>query len=300
MWFSIHPCVVVIQVYEGPIDAADVERAASLRGVLQRHLAPSHCTAVVKSGVPPRELLFKTAACAGKRYGRLPFNLASMHAQSTASGSKAFHILMPVLLPLARADGRYGSLQRPHDLLLFMTTRGEVSAVNSKGELLWKNVYAAAEVLTAASGAQEEEGGVAGGVGATPGVATFEALSLRRHAVPSAVLVAGSRGALILSEHGHVLEQLSLPHAPSQAIQIMDFSGDGLNDLVVVTQHGVYGYAQVARPGGVTLSAILLTLIMAMAVVYYSQVWVMEGGSAAGGSAAGYRARKLRSTDYTD
>lgn len=71
------------------------------------------------------------------------------------------------------------------------------------------------------------------------------AMPLRHHAVPSAVLVAGSDAAAIISEHGHELETLSLPHPPIMPLVVTDVNGDGLNDIVVVTKQGVYAYHQV-------------------------------------------------------
>ena len=62
----------------------------------------------------------------------------------------------------------------------------------------------------------------------------------------------------------------------------------GLADILLVTQHVVCGYAQVGgwvgvqHLGGMALSALLLTLIIAMGIVYYTQVW-------GGGAGAGFR-----------
>lgn len=50
---------------------------------------------------------------------------------------------------------------------------------------------------------------------------------------------------MIVSEHGHVLAELELPAAPTQPLVVSDFNGDGLNDIIVVTNKGLYGYVQV-------------------------------------------------------
>lgn len=51
--------------------------------------------------------------------------------------------------------------------------------------------------------------------------------------------------AVVVSEHGHVLAELELPSPPTQPLLLADFNGDGLNDIVLVTSNGLYGYVQV-------------------------------------------------------
>jgi hypothetical protein len=53
--------------------------------------------------------------------------------------------------------------------------------------------------------------------------------------------------AVVVSEHGNTLAELELPEAPIQPLVVADFNGDGLNDIVLVTAQGVYGYVQVRR-----------------------------------------------------
>lgn len=71
-------------------------------------------------------------------------------------------------------------------------------------------------------------------------------------------------------------------------MQAADFNGDGLTDLILTSHDGVFGYAQVRRPGGVPFSALLALLIIAMAVVYITH------------QAGPKVAKKGRSTDRTD
>ena len=47
-----------------------------------------------------------------------------------------------------------------------------------------------------------------------------------------------------------------------------DFTGDGLTDVIMVSSEGIFGYAQVRRPGGVPFSILLALLIVAMIAVY--------------------------------
>ncbi len=84
---------------------------------------------------------------------------------------------------------------------------------------------------------------------------TLVALSLHAHGVPGAVLAAGERGAVVVSEHGRELAAVEFPLPPTQRLVVADFNGDGLNDLVEVTATGLFGWTQVrAGAGGAFVS----------------------------------------------
>jgi hypothetical protein len=121
-----------------------------------------------------------------------------------------------------------------------------------------------------------------------------------------------------MSEHGNELAEFHVAFPPATPAVVADFDGDGLNDIIIVTRSGVFGYAQVQHLGGLSFGALLLTLIVAMGIVWYSQQYdsssVLMGAAAAvsgvvpgfgsgglvGGPSAAARARKLRSTEYID
>lgn len=85
------------------------------------------------------------------------------------------------------------------------------------------------------------------------------------------ILAAGLRHGELISEHGHRLHSLDLPEPPREPLQIIDFNGDGLNDIILIGEKSIWGYAQVQHPGGVSFSVLLLGLIIAMGVVYMTQ-----------------------------
>lgn len=152
---------------------------------------------------------------------------------------------------------------------------------------------------------------------ATP---TLKPLALRPHSIPLAVLAIGNEWGYVISEHGNELASFHVAFPPVAPAVVADFDGDGLNDIIVVTRGGVFGYSQVQHLGGLSFGALLLTLIVAMGIVWYSQQYdsglvgaaaaagmpvVLGGGgvgigglTGAAGQAA--RARKLRSTEYVD
>ena len=64
----------------------------------------------------------------------------------------------------------------------------------------------------------------------------------------------------------HILISMQAP--PSKPFVAADFTGDGLTDLIMISNEGLFGYAQVRRPGGVPFSILLALLIVAMIAVY--------------------------------
>jgi hypothetical protein len=119
-------------------------------------------------------------------------------------------------------------------------------------------------------------------------------MPLWRHAVPTAALATGAERAVLVSEHGFTLAAFDLPYPPLAPPVLADFNGDGLTDVIVVTARGVFAYAQLVHYGGLQLGALLLALIAAMGVVWWSSQFP---GGAGGGDG---KQRRLRSTDVAD
>lgn len=102
-------------------------------------------------------------------------------------------------------------------------------------------------------------------------VPTLAALPLRKGAEGEAILVAGEHEAVILHPDGSRLASFGLPAPPSLPIMYEDFSGDGLNDLILVTSSGVYGFQQTRHPGAILFSSLVGLLIVVMAIIFITQ-----------------------------
>lgn len=78
-------------------------------------------------------------------------------------------------------------------------------------------------------------------------VPTLKVFSLRSssRSVPDAILASGDAEAVVISPNGYVADTLNLPMAPQSPIIVVDFNGDGWNDLLVVTSIGIYAFLQV-------------------------------------------------------
>lgn len=48
----------------------------------------------------------------------------------------------------------------------------------------------------------------------------------------------------MLDVEGAVLDELALPAVPAQPLVVVDWDMDGLNDIVLLSQRGIYGWAQ--------------------------------------------------------
>ncbi|EIE27009.1 hypothetical protein COCSUDRAFT_83568 [Coccomyxa subellipsoidea C-169] len=237
------------------------------------------CWAVAKSGIPPREPLFNATIC------RFPGqwgaeSSARAFSFGTDGGVVPLEVAPPAFLPVPGPRGLY---QQGHGLAAFLNSRGEVTAYNAHGERLWQHAMGLAW-------SNRRPGGLGGGNAARRVAPTLEALPLRAGAIPAAILASGSWSAVVLSEHGNRLETLQFPALPALPLQILDFNGDGLNDIVLVSHDGLYGWAQVRHPGGVPFAVLIACLIVAMAVVYFTQQAGPERG----------RTKKGRSTDRVD
>lgn len=74
-------------------------------------------------------------------------------------------------------------------------------------------------------------------------------------------------------------------------LQVVDFDGDGNNDVILLSRDGLYAFVQVRHIGGLPFTTLIGILLVAMAVVYFTQVQpqTKQGGG-----------QKGRSTDRVD
>lgn len=189
----------------------------------------------------------------------------------------------PVMLPIPTPTGHHRFRYGKRGYAVFLTNGGVITAFGSKGNKKWQvmaTVMGAVMRISTSTSAKQTVCNlqISSNSRWRPQqesshkfVPTLKALSLRTHALPTAVLAVGVRHANIVSEHGNILGSFLLPEPPTAAIQIADFNGDGLNDIIIYGQHNIYGYAQLQHPGAVSFSVLVLGLIVAMGAVYMTQ-----------------------------
>lgn len=109
------------------------------------------------------------------------------------------------------------------------------------------------------------------------------------------VLVAGEREVALISREGHILTQATLPKAPIARPIIGDFDGDGITDVIMITEDAILGYRveEVASMQGM-LAAVVVLSLLAM-VVFACSLQVEVRDTSTGGRKKAWR--MTRSTD---
>lgn len=102
-------------------------------------------------------------------------------------------------------------------------------------------------------------------------VPSLTALPLRKNGEPEAILAIGEIEGVVISPKGSPVTEFPLPASASAPIIYADFSGDGLNDLILVTHDGIYGFVQARRPGAILFSTLVGVLILVMGVIFVTQ-----------------------------
>eukprot|EP00803_Ostreobium_quekettii_P002515 evm.model.scf_113.4 EVM.evm.TU.scf_113.4 scf_113:72029-79810(+) len=233
------------------------------------HRHVSHCWAVATSGIPPQQPLFNGSICPGKAGA----------VWQPKPRQKAIQVGPPAILPVPSSTGHYRHGHRQRSYALFHNSRGELTALNANGNKQWQ--------VSAGTDWNPSKGMAWIAPKAVP---TLIAFPLRTHAIPTSILVAGGRTAAVYSERGHKLDGFDFPVPPVSPLQVVDFNGDGLNDIILCARNGYYGYAQVRHPGALPFKMLVMCLIVAMGVVYQTQ----HLSAAKGGQ------RTKRSTDRVD
>ncbi|XP_077225920.1 FG-GAP repeat-containing protein [Tasmannia lanceolata] len=220
------------------------------------------CWAVATSGVPVREQLFNASIC-----HHAPFNLFQHSDFARSYGrtidASSLEVATPVLVQ--RKDGhkhRKGS----HGDVVFLTNRGEVTSytpgLHGHGAV-WRW-----QLLTGATWSNLPS--PLGMMEATV-VPTLKAFSLRVGDEQEVILAAGNQEAVVLSPGGSQLTSIDLPASPTHALITVDFSNDGLTDIILVTSSGVYGFVQTRQPGALFFSTLVGCLIVLMGVIFVTQ-----------------------------
>eukprot|EP00241_Pyramimonas_parkeae_P004151 CAMPEP_0114256276 /NCGR_PEP_ID=MMETSP0058-20121206/18057_1 /TAXON_ID=36894 /ORGANISM="Pyramimonas parkeae, CCMP726" /LENGTH=677 /DNA_ID=CAMNT_0001370813 /DNA_START=38 /DNA_END=2071 /DNA_ORIENTATION=- len=221
------------------------------------------CWATATTGIPVKEQLFNGSICrsgAGGAHDSAHFSRRRGSSEETFS---PLEVAVPTLLPRrdaylahspAHAKLRRGAV---HDVA-FLNSRGEVTVYSADGHKQWQ--------IQAHTSWQR--GGYDGNQDVVPSIQVF---SPRVGARAEALVVAGATLAHVISPSGKKLQKLDLPDVPLAPVRLVDLNGDGLNDILVTVQGGVFAYLQRSRQGALPFSALLGVLIVAMAVVYFTQ-----------------------------
>lgn len=99
---------------------------------------------------------------------------------------------------------------------------------------------------------------------------------------------AGTHSAVVYNSNGDEMDAFEVPEHPVAPLQMADFTGDGLTDIILSTRQRIYGFQLVLRLGAATPYATMLAgLLLAVVVVFVIQ----QGPSSR---------QRIRSTDRVD
>lgn len=241
----------------------------------QRH---TYCYMSVMAGIPARLNLFNGTICRPSRHAR-------WHREEEVNNGAEVLVAPPIFLPQPGKHGHYRAGVGQKGLSVFMTSQGELTAYSSDGEMEWQHF-----VGTRWSEDDDED--------VPDPEPTLRAMPLRPRAMPTVILAAGEESATIVSERGAEVDSFDLPDKPVMPLQLADFNFDGYTDIMLVSQDGMWGWAQVRHPGALPFSALVAALMVIMAAVFITQQQAFLNGG--GGPGAGGKRRPLRSTERED
>ncbi|CAI5471128.1 unnamed protein product [Closterium sp. Yama58-4] len=226
------------------------------------------CWTMALSGIPPTQPLFNGSIC--RPHASL-FNLASEFQEQWnehATGQQRVGVVAPILLP--RRD-RHHRHQRRHGDVIYFNSRGEITSyatepLSSKGphgHMRW-------QISTDAKWTPADPAAAFDSSAPPAHVPSLRAMALKAGGRPEVILAVGDNEAVFVSPGGKILGTLALPTTPTEPIIVADFNGDRLNDLIIVTAIGPYGFVQVRQPGAMLLSSLLGCLVIVMSVIFVS------------------------------
>jgi hypothetical protein len=109
------------------------------------------------------------------------------------------------------------------------------------------------------------------------------------------MLVAGEKEVALVSREGHVLTQARLPKAPIARPVIGDFDGDGITDVIMITDDAILGYRVEEVPSMQGMLAAVIVLSLLVIVVFACSMQLEVQDTAMGGKKKVWK--MSRSTD---
>jgi len=221
------------------------------------------CWAIATSGVPVVEQLFNGTICRHSPFDMFPHHDFTGDLGRQANTGDFIDVVAPVLLPhpIQHRKGKHGDI-------IFLNSRGEVTSFSILGPKTGQEAHHRWQVVTSASWTASEE---LQGIGQHQAIPTLAALPLRKNGQPEVVLAVGELEGVILSPKGSHVTTFPLPAPASAPVLYVDFSGDALNDLIVTTSDGIYGFVQTRQPGAILFSTLVGILLLVMGVIFITQ-----------------------------
>jgi len=100
-----------------------------------------------------------------------------------------------------------------------------------------------------------------------PIVPSLEIYNIEEFGQEKYILAVGQKIALV-NPKGYVVATLSLSDIPIGNPTIGDFNNDGINDLIIITARGYFGYTLIRTTGSVLLPILSFTLLITIVFLF--------------------------------
>ncbi len=240
------------------------------RGLLvPKHIPPllPRCMALVTSGVPPRKRLFNASVCPrdarrAARYRRRSRRFAAFSEKLRES----LTVTRPALLRRSSRKRKASRGGHSYDMV-FAISSGEVTSVAPDGSRNWqvetRAGWPSQEKHFHSHEAAEQTGHFED---QDPFMPSATAFHLRQEDMHQYVLMLGHSSMVLLSEHGSVKATVELDEPPVAPPVFGDFSRDGFDDAIVITEKGIYGFVLQRRLATHLFSFLLGTVLLSLVV----------------------------------
>jgi len=181
---------------------------------------------------------------------------------------KDIRVAQPIVVQEPQTVGKPAKKRRYHSF--FYLNNGLVSSFNHDGSRAWHVLTKASWLLQSSPShhASDELFGVDRSF--RPSLHPF---ALRVDYPADHVLVVGEKWASLVTLAGNVRAEVELPRDRVVAQPIVaDFNQDGVNDFVIITTRGYYGFSVSRRLGSHLFSLLVLLLVLLLAAVFAFQL----------------------------
>ena len=218
----------------------------------------TYCHMMVVSGLPPRSQLFNGTLCLHRRALSDPMARPDGHQKVI---SAAAPLILRSIDPLTNVESKKKSV-------VVATSMGYLTHYGARGEFKWqlKNAPAWNSYFEFYDLIHFD-------------VDAERAKELGCHDNAYAhLLVCGERDLTLISRDGHILSTAVLPKSPIARPVIGDFDGDGVTDVIMITEDSILGYRvdEVASMQGMLAAVVILSVLAALAFACNMQLDIEE------------------------
>jgi len=210
-----------------------------------------HCSVMVLSGLPPHSQLFNGTVCKQRHSIHDPLNKINSKLPDDVAGAT------PLVLQVGNSSDSRGA--KVMDVVIAMSM-GFLTCYTGRGQFKWQVVGSPTWIVDRANPIASLH------VSVSP--YDWDATRVEETGTHDSrfaqILVLGDSSVAVISREGNILAQADIPKKPITRAVLGDFDGDGIVDIVIVTEDAILGYRmEVAASARGMLIAILVLVVLA-------------------------------------